>query len=145
MFSREVQLPFRPFMKRSLVVAHADYGLLHDFEVGLKQSGFSVHPADSRIACIAKMERFKPDLLLIDAYLMRNGCDGLSSAILRICDLTKIPVLLLARGEASANDDEIVRQFSVAEILVAPFSMSKVSELCLERIEEKWANIAAKN
>jgi len=55
--------------------------MLHDLEVGLKKSGFSVFSADSGIVCVANLQLFTPDVLLLDLNLKWGGCDGVLEAM----------------------------------------------------------------
>ena len=119
---------------RTLLVAHSDHDLLEHLVLGLEQSGFSVHNANSGINCVAKLRCVKPEVLLLDPHLLWGGGDGVLASMVSNPVLVSIPVLLLVTFETDMELANSLRT-SVSDILSLPSSKEAIADRCLELAE----------
>jgi len=117
-----------------LAIAHNNHDLLYDLEVGLQQSGFSVFSADTGIACVAQLELYTPDLLLLDADLKWGGYDGVLAVVEANQKLCKTRVIVLA-SEREHPKFLAVHNLTVCDILFLPLPIATISERCIELSE----------
>ena len=108
---------------RVLVVEDED-PLRLSLEVALTQEGYDVCPCGDAFRVQQLIERFRPDLAILDVRLP-VGPDGYSTARL-IRASSNIPVIMLTaadtvserlEGFSAGADDYLVKPFSVAELL----------------------------
>ena len=119
---------------RTLLVAHSDHYLLEHLVLGLEQSGFSVHNANSGINCVAKLRAIKPEVLLLDPHLLWGGGDGVLASMVSNPALVSIPVLLLVTFETDMNLANSLRT-TVSDVLSLPSSKEAIADRCLELAE----------
>lgn len=119
---------------RILLVAHSDHYLLEHLVLGLEQSGFTVHDANSGINCVAKLRCVKPEVLLLDPNLLWGGGDGVLAAMVSNPALVAIPVLLLVTFETNMELASSMRA-TVSDILSLPTSREEIADRCLELAE----------
>ena len=125
------QVPVHRFKKRTrVVIAHNNHDVLHDLEIGLSRSGFSVFAADSGIACVTKLEVFAPEILLVDVDLKWGGCDGVLATVETSKKLSKTRVIVLASDRELSNF-QAIRNFTVCDILLLPLPMETITERCI--------------
>jgi CheY-like chemotaxis protein len=126
--------PVKP--TRTLLVAHSDHFLLEHLVLGLQQSGFCVHNANSGITCIEKMRCITPEVLLLDPELLWGGGDGVLAMMVENPALIHIPVLLLVTNET--NMSVAIRLIDTAnDVLSLPSSKEVIADRCLELAETK--------
>ena len=121
---------------RTLLVAHSDHYLLEHLVLGLEQSGFSVHNANSGINCIAKMRCIHPDVVLLDPELLWGGGDGVLASMVSNPSLVSISVLLLVTFETNMELVNSLRT-TVSDVLSLPISKDAIAERCLELVEAR--------
>ena len=120
---------------RTLLVAHSDHYLLEHLVLGLEQSGFSVHNANSGINCVAKLRCIKPEVLLLDPHLLWGGGDGVLASMVSNPTLVSIPVLLLVTFETDIALANSLRT-TVSDVLTLPSSKDVIADRCLELAEK---------
>ena len=118
-------------LTRTLLVAHSDHYLLEHLVLGLEQSGFSVHNANSGINCVEKLRVIKPEVLLLDPDLLWGGGDGVLASMVSNPALVSIPVLLLVTFETNMNLANSMRT-TVSDVLSLPTSKEAIADRCLE-------------
>ena len=119
---------------RTLLVAHSDHYLLEHLVLGLEQSGFSVHNANSGITCVEKMRCMTPEVLLLDPDLLWGGGDGVLALMVTNPVLVHIPVLLLVTIETNMALANSLRT-AVSDVLSLPSSKEAIADRCLELAE----------
>jgi CheY-like chemotaxis protein len=119
---------------RTLLVAHSDHYLLEHLVLGLEQSGFSVHDANSGINCLTKLRCVRPEVLLLDPNLLWGGGDGVLATMVSNPALVSIPVLLLVTFETDMELANSLRT-SVSDVLSLPSSKQVIADRCLELAE----------
>lgn len=120
--------------KVRLAIAHSSHDVLYDLEFGLQKSGFSVFSADTGIACVAQLELYTPDILLVDADLKWGGCDGVLAVVETNQMLSKTCVIVLA-SEREHPSSLGTHNLTVCDILVLPLPIETISERCIELSE----------
>jgi len=118
------------------LVAHSDHYLLEHLVLGLEQSGFFVHYANSGINCVAKLKVIKPEVLLLDPNLLWGGGDGVLATMDSNPALAAIPVLLLVTLETNMELANSLRT-TVSDVLSLPSSKEAIADRCLELAETK--------
>lgn len=123
---------FRPIRStRVLMVAHSDHYLREHLVLGLEQSGFSVHNANSGVNCVEKMRYITPDVLLLDPDLLWGGGDGVLATMVTNPALVNIPVLLLVTFETNMTIVNSLRS-PVCDVLMLPSSKDAIADRCIE-------------
>ena len=121
---------------RTLLVAHSDHYWLEHLVLGLEQSGYSVHIANSGITCVAKMRCMNPEVLLLDPDLLWGGGDGVLALMVTNAVMVQIPVLLLVTLETNMALANSLRT-TVNDVLSLPSSREAIADRCLELAETK--------
>ena len=121
---------------RTLLVAHSDHYWLEYLVLGLEQSGYSVHIANSGITCVAKMRCMTPEVLLLDPDLLWGGGDGVLALMVTNAVLVQIPVLLLVTLETNMALANSLRT-TVSDVLSLPSSKEAIADRCLELAETR--------
>ncbi len=133
------KIPVQRDGKRSrIAIAHSDHDVLFALEVGLKQSGFSVFSADTGIACVAQLELYIPEILLVGADLKWGGCAGVLAIVETNPKLSKTRVIILA-SEREQPSSIGIHNLTVCDLMVLPLPIATISERCIELSERSPA------
>lgn len=107
-----------------VVVIEDDAPIRSALQVALEREGYAVHAASDGSSVERLIERFRPDLAILDIRL-RRGPDGYSIAR-TVRGATNIPILFLTAADGLDDrltgfevgaDDYMVKPFSMAELL----------------------------
>lgn len=108
-----------------ILVVEDDLTLRESLAVSFRDAGYQVQEAEDGAAALAALDRFRPDLAVLDVRLP-SGPDGFEVAR-AIRSTSDLPIVFLtARGELddrlagfeAGGDDYLTKPFSTAELLV---------------------------
>nr|WP_272889413.1 response regulator [Stutzerimonas stutzeri] len=86
-----------------------------------KLGGFEVLSCASGQDALAQVQRFAPDMILMDVMLPRMSGMELLCQLARLIDLQAIPVVLLTGHSQAPADPEELRRLGVRKLLQKPF------------------------
>jgi CheY-like chemotaxis protein len=82
-------------MKRRLLIADADRAMAGLYNAYFSKAGYSVETVSDSLACVSRLRRDLPDLLLLDQALPGGGGDEVLACLREECALTRIPVVVM--------------------------------------------------
>lgn len=82
-------------MKTRLLIADSDEALLPVYERYFSAHDCDVETAAGGVDCLDKLNRFQPDVVIVDRHLPWGGGDGVLAAMQSDRSLARIPVVLL--------------------------------------------------
>ncbi len=121
-----------PDEKKKILVIDDEFELLMAMKIRLTVSGFEVETAKDGVEGIMSMERFKPDIVLLDFIMPKTDGLEICKRIKAHPVLKDIPVIIFtAAGEK--NIDQRIREAGAQDYISKPFDTQALVSLI-----KKW-------
>jgi len=98
----------------------------NEYALDLKLHGFDVAIADNGLECLDVLERFVPDVVVIEPELLWGGGDGVLAVISDMPELRSVPVLLLTT-DCNRSAMYSISQFPVSDFWIQPVSAERLT------------------
>lgn len=108
-------------MRKRILVCDDDQGISDVLTIILDQEGYEAYILNNGKGIQKKIEKFKPDLILLD--IMMPGIDGkeITRILKRDQKTSKIPIIIFS---ALNNPDQIAKNIGADDFLAKPFNIT---------------------
>jgi DNA-binding response OmpR family regulator len=117
-----------------VLLADHDEPLLKTYAERLRREGFEVETALNGIACVEKLKRLDPDLLILEPMIAWGQGEGVLSCMREDADVPLVPVIVLTCGTDLLEEYQLPR-FPVLERHQKPMSAAKLVQCVLHLVK----------
>lgn len=125
-------------MTPHVLVLDDEQDLLYLYQLILEPEGYLVHIAASGFEQVMDIERFQPNLLILDYHLRRrrSGPESLLHQLKASPSTATLPVILCtADADAVADEEDFLRAHHVG-VLLKPFTIAALVHLVGQLLQE---------
>lgn len=110
-------------MNKKILVCDDDEGILDMLEIILDSMGYHIIPEKNSLNIYSRIEKEKPDLLLLDLWMPVLSGDQVLKALRRNPATEKLPVIVIS---ASTEGKQIATEAGADAYIAKPFDMQSL-------------------
>jgi DNA-binding response OmpR family regulator len=110
--------------ERRVLVIEDDQTLRDTIAEALTEDGYEVWAASNGAAALAIVQRWQPDLVILDLMMPRLDGEGFCAALRRIDGMAGVPIVVVSASRAAA---EVSARIGAAAALSKPFDLLELT------------------